>query len=64
MNDETVIEMYFALCDDGKVHALGRHDDWESADVAAEKLGFNVVWLIPGSEAVQWADTINLKLAN
>ena len=46
------------------MHALGRHDDYESADVAAEKLGFNVVWLIPGSEAVQWADTINLTLTN
>jgi len=58
------MELYFALCSDGKVHALGRHDDYEPANAAAESLGFDVIWLIPASEAVQWADTINLTLTN
>jgi|TARA_R100000426_G_scaffold46692_1_gene34982 hypothetical protein len=53
--------MWFALCADGTLSVLGDHGDYESADKTAEDLGLDVIWLIPGDDAAQWADTINSK---
>jgi hypothetical protein len=49
---------WFALCDDGRMSALGRHRDYEAADYTAEKLGLKVVWLARFDDTAQWADTI------
>ena len=51
--------MWFALCADGTLAILGDHGDYEAADATAEDLGYEVVWLVCGSDAADWADTIN-----
>jgi hypothetical protein len=53
--------MWFALCADGTLSVLGDHGDYEAADAAAEDLGLDVVWLVCGDDAAQWANTINSK---
>ncbi len=50
---------WFALLWDGTLAILGDHGDYEAADATASDLGYDVVWLVCGANAAQWADTIN-----
>ena len=49
---------YFSLCADGNLVCLGDHDTYESADIAAETLGLEVVWLVCKDQALQWFKVI------
>jgi len=51
--------VWFALCADGALKVLGDHGDYEAASDTADDLGLDVVWLVCGDDAAQWADTIN-----
>ena len=53
-----------ALCTDGTLAALGDHGDYDAADATAEDLDLDVIWLVCGTDAAQWADTINSKRGN
>ena len=53
--------MWFALCSDGALAILGDHGDYNAADATADYLGLDVIWLVCGDDAAQWADTINSK---
>ena len=57
-NQHSYDKKWFALCDNGRISALGRLKDYEAADYTAEKLGLKVVWLAPFDDTKQWADTI------
>jgi hypothetical protein len=50
---------WFALCSDGALAVLGDHGDYEAASATADDLGMEVVWLVCGDDAAQWADVIN-----
>lgn len=56
--------MWFALCADGTLAIVGDHGDYDAADATAEDLGLDVIWLVCGDDAAQWADTINSKRGN
>jgi len=43
---------WFALLADGTL-------DYEAADATASDLGYDAIWLVCGTDAAQWADTIN-----
>jgi hypothetical protein len=58
---EDFSRMWFALCADGTLSVLGDHGDYAAADATAEDLGLDVIWLVCGNDAAQWADTINSK---
>ncbi len=49
---------WFALCSDGSLAIVGDHGDFEAADATASDLGLDVVWLLRGEDAAQWAETI------
>ncbi len=51
--------IWFALCSDGTLAVVGDHGDYEAAEAAAENLRYDVIWLVRGVDAAQWADTIN-----
>ncbi len=50
---------WFALCSNGALAVLGDHGDYEAASATADDLGMEVVWLVCGDDAAQWADAIN-----
>ena len=50
---------WFALLTDGTIAILGDHGDYEAADATASDLGYDVIWLVCGDDAAQWADAIN-----
>ena len=50
---------WFALLEDGTLAILGDHGDCEAADATATDLGYDVLWLVCGNDAAQWADAIN-----
>jgi len=56
---ESAERQWFALCADGNLAPLGDHGDYEAADDTARDLGLEVVWLIDGPGATQWAHVIN-----
>jgi len=56
--------IWFALCTDGTLAVLGDHGDYDAADATAEDLGLDVIWLVCGTDAAQWADIINSKRGN
>ncbi len=53
-------DTWYALCRGGLLVNTGKHADWDTADAWAETQGYEVVWLVRGDDAQQWADTINL----
>ena len=60
-SNEDFSRMWFAVCADGTLSVLGDHGDYDAADATAEDLGLDVIWLVCGDDAAQWADTINSK---
>ena len=56
---ESFARYWFALCADGDLVRLGDFGDYEAADETAEDMGLEVIWLVCGNDAAQWADTIN-----
>lgn len=50
--------LWYCLADDGLLWALGEHDDFESADETAEKMGLFVICLIGPKDAQSWRDTL------
>jgi len=54
---------WFALLADGTLAILGDHGDYEAADATASDLGYDAIWLVCGTDAAQWADTINSQRA-
>ena len=57
--DKTTENKWFALCSDGTLAVVGFYEDYEAAEAAADDLNYDVIWLVRGSDALQWADTIN-----
>lgn len=49
---------WYCLTDEGLLWALGEHDDFESADKTAEKMGLKAIWIIDPSGANSWRETL------
>ena len=62
MTSEKLYNTWFALCSNGKLALVGVHEDYESAEEGADNLGLDVIWLVCGDDARQWAYTINQVL--
>ena len=60
--DKTIENRWFALCSDGTLAVVGFYEDYEAADAAADALKYDVIWLVCGLDALQWADTINTNI--
>ncbi len=58
---EDFSRMWFAVCADSTLFVLGDHGDYAAADATANDLGLDVMFLVCGADAAQWADTINAK---
>jgi len=58
---ESFERTWFALCADGALAILGDHGDFEAASATADDLGMEVVWLVRGPDAADWADAINSR---
>ena len=53
MNDH---ETYFCLASDGLIYNLGDHGDYEAADLTAESLNLDVIWLFGEDTARSWTE--------
>jgi hypothetical protein len=51
-------ETYFCLASDGLIYNLGDHGDYEAADLTAESLNLDVIWLFGEDTARSWMDTL------
>lgn len=49
---------YWALNEDGLLYIIGRYENYEGADIEAEKMGLRVLWLIDQETANSWRDTL------
>ena len=59
---KTIENTWFALCSNGMLeHVVGFYDNYDDAESGADSLGLDVIWLVCGDDASQWADTITAK---
>ena len=59
---ESMQRQYFALGSDGFLYALGDCGDFESADIIADDMGINALWILDYSTARQFQSVINSKI--
>lgn len=53
--------LYWALCaETGQLFNLGDHGDYEAANLTAENLHIDAVWLIDEEGAMQWKKALSV----
>lgn len=54
--------IYFAITEDGDIHNLGDHGDYEAADCTAQDMQMNAYYIADEYQAASWADFILSEL--
>lgn len=54
--------IYFAITEDGDIHNLGDHEDYDAADCTAQDMQMNAHYIADEHQAASWANFILAEL--